>query len=597
MNRILLILSLCLATTSIRAAELAPAQTFVQPKILILPFALLAENDKQAWIGLAIRENLQAELGRLQLVEVVAAPQPAPGQQPLRLDALEAQPALDIGRAARADIVVFGTYQLVEPEIRVTGQALEAATGKNLGSLKVNGDTRDLLKLEDALSQHLVQVLVDRGWIPVPDGHVPVALADPAPIVEPAPVVEDYSRYDPPPVLDYTPQVWVESYSYRSPYWYPSVGWVYPAWAYPRVYTYAPYYCEPFIYPGWSFTTSFSFWWSRHHHHDYVRHHPRSGYARDIYRGYYYRNSPLQLADARADRLARFDLRRGTYYSDDRGSRFADRSSREVGRLGPRRDLSPATVRVTDTSVRPAAAKRIIVTPGSSDAVREIAARREADSRRTDTMRREATTRAPGMAREAPAAAARADARQEIDNRREVETPQARTVDQARLAEARRESPQRQANVEAQRITDARRKAEAAAQSQREADSRRQAAEAARAADAQRDAANREAQLRRAADARRETEARREAAQRQAAQQQAATAQREAAQREVQRQAAQRDAAQRDSARREAESRRQAESRSRETPVRQRASENRSPGGRSPAYEAPSRGGSSSRRR
>jgi hypothetical protein len=60
-----------------------------------------------------------------------------------------------------AAAVVFGQAQLMGKEIRLTGQVVDAATGKSFGSLKATGPVEDLFRLEDTLTRQAVEALPD----------------------------------------------------------------------------------------------------------------------------------------------------------------------------------------------------------------------------------------------------------------------------------------------------------------------------------------------------------------------------------------------------------------------------------------------------
>src|SRR3954468_6883354 len=104
MKRIALLLLMSLGST----LYAAPA------KVLLLPFDSAGPAEKQ-WVAKALQQNLLAELSRVNSVEPVVCTQVANN-----LDA-----ALKAAADAKADYVIFGSYQAVDADLRMTGQVVD----------------------------------------------------------------------------------------------------------------------------------------------------------------------------------------------------------------------------------------------------------------------------------------------------------------------------------------------------------------------------------------------------------------------------------------------------------------------------------------
>jgi hypothetical protein len=162
---------------------------------------------------------------------ILPAAQPAQG---------EADP---IAAAAKggASIVVFGGYQVLDGNIRLTGQVVDTATGQTIATLSATGPIKDLFKLEDSLGEQLRKAMPQ---------HAP-----PAPPVASAPPLDNY-----PPVTSSS------GYYYSSPNdSYTPVTYAAPDYtSYPTYYpTYYPSY-YPYYYP---FSSSFIIFNSGFHSH------------------------------------------------------------------------------------------------------------------------------------------------------------------------------------------------------------------------------------------------------------------------------------------------------------------------------------------
>jgi len=143
---------------AVRAADVAAAPS--KPVVMVMPFAMLSDEAKNTWIGQAITQNLQAELGRDPAVRIVgnisiaSAARPTTG--PVTIDE---QAALNLAQKAGANVVVVGSYQVVSTEVRVTGRILDPATGQALGYIKATASQRQLFALEDLLAEQARNVL------------------------------------------------------------------------------------------------------------------------------------------------------------------------------------------------------------------------------------------------------------------------------------------------------------------------------------------------------------------------------------------------------------------------------------------------------
>src|SRR5438046_1422336 len=115
MKRIVISLSLLIGS----AVYAAPA------KVLLLPFDSAGPAEKQ-WVAKALQQNLLAELSRVNSVEPVLGAQVAAD-----LDA-----ALKAAGDAKADYVIFGSYQAVEADLRMTGQVVDVNKKQAVAGLK-----------------------------------------------------------------------------------------------------------------------------------------------------------------------------------------------------------------------------------------------------------------------------------------------------------------------------------------------------------------------------------------------------------------------------------------------------------------------------
>lgn len=164
MKRLILSISMILGTTAFAAA---PA------RVLVLPFDSVGPAEK-AWIAKAVQQNLLAELGRINSVQAVSG----------NGGAADADAALKLAAAANAQYVVFGTYQAVDADLRITGQVVDVTTKQAVAGLKATGTQRDLFGMEDIIAGQVKRALPQ----PVPVAGPEMLQQPPAMIVPQGPV-------------------------------------------------------------------------------------------------------------------------------------------------------------------------------------------------------------------------------------------------------------------------------------------------------------------------------------------------------------------------------------------------------------------------
>ncbi|HSV14541.1 MAG TPA: hypothetical protein VLI90_09785 [Tepidisphaeraceae bacterium] len=198
----------------------APKVLNAPPRVMVYPFTSVGDPGSYAWIGNGIQQSLLVEAGRPGFVTMAA-----PTTQP-------AEPAADLAAVAAkagAAVVVFGSYQILNSDIRCTGQVVDTATGQTITSLSATGQLRELFKLEDDLGRQLHNVLQ-------PPANALAARDQQQTATQPQ---ESY-----PPVASSTSGYYYNSGGSDSyvpaTYYVPTSTYAYPAYGYD--YPYYPYY-------------------------------------------------------------------------------------------------------------------------------------------------------------------------------------------------------------------------------------------------------------------------------------------------------------------------------------------------------------------
>jgi len=204
---------------SVPMVQIQPSAPQVQPtaapwRVLVQPFKLIGNTSGREWVAEAIQENLSAAVSS------------TPG-----LSAIDGSPvanradAIAAARNAGAALVITGSCELTDTQIRAIGQVDDVQTGLTLGTLKSTGNSGDMFRIEDDLTSQLAAVL------PQPPG---AAQAQPPVTEAPAEVAPPSQQYV------YPAQPYIYNYGYTPDYYYPDYGYDYGY----------PYYGYYGFYPG-----------------------------------------------------------------------------------------------------------------------------------------------------------------------------------------------------------------------------------------------------------------------------------------------------------------------------------------------------------
>jgi len=124
----------------------------------VLPFAPVSNAARDAWIGRAISEALTADLSIDRTLSVST-------DKDKSVD--NANDAIAAAKQAGAQSVVYGTYQNVGENVRVTGQIVDVETGKEVAGIKATGPLQELFTLQDSLV-HQIEIRLGRPGLPSP---------------------------------------------------------------------------------------------------------------------------------------------------------------------------------------------------------------------------------------------------------------------------------------------------------------------------------------------------------------------------------------------------------------------------------------------
>jgi TolB-like protein len=201
-------------------SAVAPANS-APPVVLVIPFQQVGDTSHNGWVAQAIQEDLAGQVAQSGMFQPKVSDKPILGS--------DASSALDAAHNSGAAIVIFGSYQSMDDQLRINAQVADVASGRILGALQATGGVTDLFKMEDTLAQQLRQILPqpasDMPTISYGTANGPVTTAPPVYYSAPPPDAyssPDYSTPDYSAGYSYNPNYgyYPPYYGYYSPYFY-----------------------------------------------------------------------------------------------------------------------------------------------------------------------------------------------------------------------------------------------------------------------------------------------------------------------------------------------------------------------------------------
>ena len=123
-----------------------------QKSIAVLPLRNLSGDPQTDFYGVSLADSLTTELMRIKSVAVVPSGLVAKYRNQ-SVDPLRVRADLNV------DLVLMGNFLKAEERLRVTAQLIDAARGGLLWSEKIDVDARDLLAIQDRISQRIISGL------------------------------------------------------------------------------------------------------------------------------------------------------------------------------------------------------------------------------------------------------------------------------------------------------------------------------------------------------------------------------------------------------------------------------------------------------
>ena len=147
-----------------RRTSRMPSATLEKPEfgccVAVMTFQNITREPADDWIGTGIAETVSTDLKNIHKISVIGRARVYDALRNLSSDGhLNESLAIDIGRKLGASWVVTGGYQRLGPQVRITANFVEVATGNVQHTVKVDGRIEDIFELQDKIVYELTQGL------------------------------------------------------------------------------------------------------------------------------------------------------------------------------------------------------------------------------------------------------------------------------------------------------------------------------------------------------------------------------------------------------------------------------------------------------
>lgn len=140
---------------ALRSEDEPPKRTLPpldKPSIAVLPFTNMSGDVEQEYLADGITEDLITALARLRWLYVIARHSTFAFKG-------RAVDVRDVARELGVRYVLEGSVRRAAARIRVTGQLIDAATGKHIWAQKYDRELQDIFILQDDLTEHVVAAI------------------------------------------------------------------------------------------------------------------------------------------------------------------------------------------------------------------------------------------------------------------------------------------------------------------------------------------------------------------------------------------------------------------------------------------------------
>ncbi|MBN1383606.1 MAG: tetratricopeptide repeat protein [Elusimicrobia bacterium] len=130
--------------------------------IAVIPFQNITGDKEKNWVGAGFSETLTTKIVKVKEITVLEREQLSKILEEIKFQysgAVDEETAVEKGKMYGADVLVFGSFQIVDDTLRVTARFVDVETRKVIDTAEANGKISDIFKLQDEIAFSLMDSL------------------------------------------------------------------------------------------------------------------------------------------------------------------------------------------------------------------------------------------------------------------------------------------------------------------------------------------------------------------------------------------------------------------------------------------------------
>ncbi|MDD5687721.1 MAG: tetratricopeptide repeat protein [Elusimicrobia bacterium] len=130
--------------------------------IAVIPFQNISGDKEKNWIGAGFSETLTTKLVKVKEITVLEREQLSKILEEIKFQysgAVDEKTAVKMGKMYGADVLVFGSFQVMGEKLRITARFVDVQTRKVIDTAEANGNISDIFKLQDEIAFSLMDSL------------------------------------------------------------------------------------------------------------------------------------------------------------------------------------------------------------------------------------------------------------------------------------------------------------------------------------------------------------------------------------------------------------------------------------------------------
>ncbi len=130
--------------------------------IAVLPFTNISGEKEKNWVGAGFSESLTTKLANVKSLNMIERQQLMKILDELKFQMagyVDEKTAVKVGKMYGADVIVFGSFQIMGDNLRVSARFVDVETGKIIKTAEATGNLKDIFSLQDEIAFQLMSAI------------------------------------------------------------------------------------------------------------------------------------------------------------------------------------------------------------------------------------------------------------------------------------------------------------------------------------------------------------------------------------------------------------------------------------------------------